>query len=626
MRINAYFTNLIHNTFYKYSCITKCCKHSEETSIDREDKNINQRYVALLDKEYSTLISNKSRDKEKFTNRTVDELELLLENGFKNTNINSFQNKQRHSKFGISDGTMYMKNFFIPFSEAIYKIMKKTTISFNDKKTIIMHAIRRIQNSEYVFTEDQIHFASEVLVAALNYMQLNLYTNLSIHTNNLSNKTEDRLDIHNLFIDGNILYKDFNSYNLNLNNKGPFVFDYNYRSIERCVRAFSYMLHNRINKQNTRVTFRELQDVNSILGGKKISKNKTQFIKVSNEFKTQILYMLTIGYISYLVYDDGHWVQYNKQQLESLISNSLQDDICLDEFDSITESYRISKLHLDANNIAAAKKYLENLDIMCNTGNLHKSLSGIDKTCMLKHNFYLTSDALYINTSYIYDKPKIDVVKSLLASYYKVLDTTSSKINIIKIAVWLCCTLESIHPFDDANNKTLFYTLLPILLYENNMWLTRALYNSWQQLSLFSSEDKYKYILQLCTNLPQIDADFTWDANISLNEKFRISCAIGDVNALNDILKKNPHMIGISVIVSPNKPHINPVEFALLYGQKDVVQLLLSYEAWQPTKNNLIKMHQIYKNKDLCYYNQETNDFLESYIQQLADENTTTQF
>jgi ankyrin repeat protein len=152
------------------------------------------------------------------------------------------------------------------------------------------------------------------------------------------------------------------------------------------------------------------------------------------------------------------------------------------------------------------------------------------------------------------------------------------------------------------------------------MWLTRALYNSWQQLSLFGSEDKYKYILQLCTTLPQIDADFTWDANISLNERFRISCAIGDTKALSEILKKNPHMIGASIFVSPNKLQINSLEFALLYGQKDVVQLLLSYESWKPTKNNLIKMHQIYKNKDICYYNQETDDFLEAYIQQMTDE------
>jgi hypothetical protein len=614
MRVNTDFSNFIHNIFYKCSYIAKCCKSSEDTLVSKKDKNINQRYITLLDKEYSTLIYNKSRDKTKFINRAINEWELLLYKGFQNTDLESFQNKQRHSRFGTSDGAIYFENFFMPLSKSIYDFIKTTTISFEDKIDIIRYAIRRMYDSECCFTEEQINFISEIFIVILDYTYLNSYINNSIK---LDHNTDHYLDIHNLFINGSSLYKDLNSYKLNLNNKGPFVFDYNYRSIERCTRAFCYMLHNRVSRKNTRVTLKELQDTNAILGGKKLPNSKTQFIKLNHKFNIQIINMLNIGYISCLVYNGKNWVRYNKQQLENLISIVLQSDIYLDEFDTVTESYRLSKNHFDSNNFNVSKKYLEDLDIMCNTKNLHQVLSGIDKTCLLKHNFYITANDVYLNVSYIYDIPKLDIVEKLLDSYYKILENNNQKKDIIRLATWICCSLETIQPFHNANSRTLFYILLPILLYENNIWLTRTLYNNWENISLLSSPEKYNQILQLCTNLPQIDLDFTWDYHISLNEKFRISCAIGDVNGLRKIFEQKPHMLGAEIFISPSKPQINAVEFALLYGQKEVAKFLLGYDHWKLNKQYLINMHNIYKNKDTCYYNKETDDFLEEYISSL---------
>ena len=200
MKITTLFNNFTHDFFYKYSCFSRCYKSSEESLIPEENKNINQRYITLLDKEYYPFIHNKTRDKTRFLKRIIDEWELLLENVFKNTDIEIFQHKQRHSKFGILDEDIYLKNFFIPLSESTYNLIKATTIPLKEKVDIIYYAINNLRDSEYMFTEGQLNFAYEVFTLILDYTYLNSYIRNSIQLTSVLAHTDNYLSIHNLFI------------------------------------------------------------------------------------------------------------------------------------------------------------------------------------------------------------------------------------------------------------------------------------------------------------------------------------------------------------------------------------------------------------------------------------------
>jgi hypothetical protein len=152
--------------------------------------------------------------------------------------------------------------------------------------------------------------------------------------------------------------------------------------------------------------------------------------------------------------------------------------------------------------------------------------------------------ALNLKIQYIYSKTRKDVCQQLLDIYYKKIkefpEDTRKKISL---AIGLCVMLQRMHIFTDANGRTIFFVLLPILLYQMHIWLTRMFKDPWLFIDLASPEEITEKILPLCIPTPVFKNKIAFYDNIKLEELIRIGASLGNLKLIKSILLLDSYIL-----------------------------------------------------------------------------------
>jgi hypothetical protein len=530
--------------------------------------------------------------------------------------------------------------FFKINSIKIQKLFVDSSLTIAEKFEVLDKIYQLLQNSN--FSETQLFYAKNFILSAYNCLQIcrdiNLKVNFSEHCkmvnsanlyNFLFNKelSVEKKQIYSL------IYKQLLEYPISLDlifieeesrfiyqtkypdkiiDLGAHAFDNEWLYMERCYRAFIYLLNKQI-REISNINFTNLREVNAILGGYTTSATKSVVYgcDIPRNYGNQFIHLIKQGIICDMNFQYSTATINSSQkifELENFIYCSLGVIIKLEEI--VVKGNKYFKIKSPA--------CKDNSFTIKTNEQLLKDLQGQTKDKAFIFDIVKIDDYNFnLKIRYCYYKPKEDTCQQLLNIYYKKIKKLSTIEQKVSLAVSTCALLQRIHPFLDANGRTLFFILLPILLYQLGIWPIKMLCNPWILLDLSPAKDLARLILDICIPAPKFHSTIdTWNKYMTISENIRINCALGNITIIRDLLEENPNLILNPIINDPLHIKFNILDFSIIHKQQKMFIFLFN----QYPKNQLTFSLLIYLlNRSVEYNQTEIFEYLLDYMKQTHD-------
>jgi hypothetical protein len=531
--------------------------------------------------------------------------------------------------------------FFKINSTNIQKLFVDSLLTLAEKFEVLDKTYQLLEQSN--FSEAQLFYAKHFILSAYNCLQIcrdinlnaishetfqiasfdNIYNFLSKKPLTIEKKQiysfisqqllEYPISLDLMFIEEESRFTTTRKHPDKIVDLGAHAFDNEWLYMERCYRAFIYLLNKQI-KEISNINFTDLREVNAILGGytSSINKNSVYCCDIPRNYGHQFINLVRQGIIcdTNFQYSAINLDSYQRIfELEFFIYRSLGVVIKLEEIVFQGNKYFKIKSSTGQDNSLTAKKkeqLLKDLHGQTNNKAFIFNIGQIDD-----YNFYL-------QIQYCYYKQRDDTCQQLLGIYYKEIKNFSTIEQKVSLAVSLCSLLQRIHPFLDANGRTLFFILFPVLLYQMGIWPIKMLRNPWVLLELTPAKNLAHQILDVCIPAPKFQSTITaWNKYITVTEKMRINCALGNIAIIKDLLEEDPNIILNPIINDPLHITFNILEFSIIHKQQQMFIFLFNrYPKSQLTFSMLlylldrsIEYHQIEIFEYLLNYMKKTHDF-----------------
>jgi hypothetical protein len=533
--------------------------------------------------------------------QTAEDLLQQISYTFKAANLTNYDTSSKGTLPRIISSTKIC--FFKRISMHLQYLIVNTKLNDSQKITTLEQLIIKINHSQLLATQKLI--ASDLINSVITCLKLSIDVNASalwqdaasIDITNSTcfyskngfpkvNKNNPMLakqlmlypiSIDLLCIEAEKRFKSsFWSHNDNITDLGMHVLDNEWLYMEKCYRGFLYLLKLQQQTNNAKISFTDLRNVNAILGGYSAYPTTHYSCKVASDMGYEFLQLIKQGLIannnSFKDSYEGISVIERMQELELFFEAKLNIKIKLKPVifnDQIYFAVNTPTKTSAQSSLNQQEQQL--LDDLHGKTNNKAFLFVINKESQCTDVHPIVIDIYYY---YSQDKPL--VCQQLLDIYYKkITDFPENTIKKINLAVSLCSIMQRIHPFCDANGRTLFFILLPILLYQMNIWLTRMIPNPWLLLEFANPEIITEMILPLCVAAPKFTTQVDWHKYMSLTETMRISIALGDLTKINELITKQPSLLSQKITISPMIDTIGLLEHCINHDQLTVLQLLL---------------------------------------------------
>jgi hypothetical protein len=392
--------------------------------------------------------------------------------------------------------------------------------------------------------------------------------------------SKDIIAINLLFVDLEKRFIFNNDIN-NITDYGTYIFENEWKYLERCYRSFMYLLNVLVADKHRKIIFTDLCEANAISGGFQGISSSIYNLPIKKEYANNLLSLLKKGRIV-----AKHW-SYSSDGLSNEeksveIVNSINKSLGLESGLEVVESIG-TNFYFKVNNTKHTlfhRGYLSNDEnelINILEGNTSQAF---EFTIVQAEENKDSSVVLQLLISYKHHTSKKHACEALLRIYYKEYQLFANSENILQKvtrAIKLCSLLQRIHPFSDANGRIMFFILLPVLLYQMDMWLLRTVYEPWVKLDFYSAEQLAKEIIKLCVPAPVIKREFNWKKNLSYFEDFRVSCALGDTKRVIGLLNQHPQLLKKPIFISPISSTVPLLKYLTMYNQYELIDYLLEH-------------------------------------------------
>ena len=479
--------------------------------------------------------------------------------------------------FSIDNKFKMLRNIIYLFQMSNFSILKKILLIGFINSVYNCIILNKNINTKFNWydNKDGLHIANKCFFSVL----LNLDSSYKVIS-------KDRIDINLLFID---LEKRF-VFNQDTNNTidyGSYIFENEWKYLERCYRSFMYLLNGLVTYKHREIMFTDLCEANAISGGFQTISNSIYNFPIKREYANNFVFLLKKGRIIVKYWNYSSDDLSNKEKILEIansINKALGVSVELEvvEFTDETFYFKIK----DTKHTLLHKEYLsdyENELINILEGNLSQAF----EFAIMQAEENKDSNVVFqLFISYKHHISKKAACQTLLRIYYKeykLFAQTDSTLQKVTRAIKLCSLLQRIHPFSDANGRTMFFILLPVLLYQMDMWLLRTVYEPWVKLDFYSVEQLAKEIIKLCIPSPEIKGEFNWKKKLSYFEDFRISCALGDKKRVVELLSKQPKLLKHPIFISPISPTIPLLKYLTRYNQSELIDYFLKHPDFNST-------------------------------------------
>jgi hypothetical protein len=521
---------------------------------------------------------------------------------FKKANLTNYDSYSKGTLPRIVSSTKIC--FFKRVSVHLQYLIIDTKLSDAQKITTLEQLIIKIDHSQLLSTQKLI--ARDLITSVIICLKLNIDINASaswqdaasiditnstcfyskngfpqVNKNNPMLARQLRLypiSIDLLCIEAEKRFKKSRLYhNNNIIDLGMLVLDNEWLYMERCYRGFLYLLNLQQQTNKAKISFANLRNVNAILGGYSAYPKTHYCCNIASDMGYEFLQLIKQGLITpsnnFKYSSNELSIAERQQELELFFHRKLNITVKLKQVIFNDQIYFV----VNSPVATSAKSSLSQQEQQL-LDDLHGKTDSKAFIFIInnREDKFADTHPIIMDIYYCYSQDRALVCQQLLDIYYKKItefpENTFKKINL---AVALCSLIQRIHPFCDANGRTLFFILLPILLYQMDIWLTRMITDPWLLLEFANPEIITEMILPLCVAAPKFSRQVDWHKYMSLTEIMRTSIALGDLTTIKQLITKQPSLLSQKIIVSPINNAVSLLEHCIKNDQLQILQLLL---------------------------------------------------
>ncbi|MET4696066.1 hypothetical protein [Endozoicomonas lisbonensis] len=162
--------------------------------------------------------------------------------------------------------------------------------------------------------------------------------------------------------------------------------------------------------------------------------------------------------------------------------------------------------------------------------------------------------------------------QEVLDRYYKTIATKTDALDIVEAATEACCELQRQHQYGDGNGRIQFFMVLPILLYQQKLWLKETLDDPWDLVDSVSPRAIAEQLLSRCEPRQVFSPPLDWQAGMPEAERVRLLCAMGETEALTEAISQRPELL--THTFRPANQTL--LTIAARHNQGDIVEHILS--------------------------------------------------
>jgi hypothetical protein len=462
---------------------------------------------------------------------------------------------------------------FIPF---IVDINFFTTIS-----PIISKLVKSIDENNFILNEVIDNIISTIVNCELSSSIVNMCSSLlnSVKSYEQQKKQLGRFwglddteynkylqNIYKLFIEGDKLYPSLDSFEKNINDLGPYIFENEASYLPCCLSAFSCTVEKLIIKNkplNSQIINEMMGIFSSSIKESGISSYRSIFSKDDTK---EFVSLLSQGKIAkYLLLDNCTAKSFcDMSFIESHINSSISDDtkVKLKQSEEDPDYYVIDTITETKN---GAIEVISSEDVLEKQPCIFEIEDSTRKLMMIISFDRKYNKAEYIN--YLVDRFNNEIAQEQTDLEYA--------ISVMKLGG----ALQRAHVYTDANGRGTFFNIVIVLLIKRGLFPTRQPFNLWKLIDAVSPERVARKYLEQCIKAPNIqhDDNYHWLDALPVSEQLRIACITGNQSIIKNILDVAPELLFKHVQNISTKEAEDPLTIMEKYGHHSLLRYTLSH-------------------------------------------------
>jgi hypothetical protein len=395
-------------------------------------------------------------------------------------------------------------------------------------------------------------------------------------------------NIYKLFIEGDRLYPSLDSFEKDINDLGPYIFENETSYLPCCLSSLSHTVE-QLSIKNKPLSSQLINEMMGIFGSyikeKGISSYRSIFSKDDTK---EFVSLLSQGKIAkyFLIYDCEAKASCDAYYIESHINNIISDDtkVTLKQSEEDPDYYIIDTITETKN---GATEVISSEDVLEKQPCIFEIEDSTRKLMMIISFDTKYNKAEYIN--YLVDRFNNEIAQEQTDLEYAV--------SVIKLGG----ALQRAHVYVDANGRGAFFNIVIVLLIKRGLFPTRQPFNLWGLIDAVSPEILAKKYLEQCIKAPNIqhDDNYHWLDALPVSEQLRIACITGNQSIIKKILNSAPELLFNHVQNIGTKKAKDPLTIMEKYGHHNLIQ----YTLLHPKFKQQAKMNPAF-NFVFRYYNQ----------------------
>jgi hypothetical protein len=371
-------------------------------------------------------------------------------------------------------------------------------------------------------------------------------------------------NIYKLFIEGDKLYPSLDSFEKDINDLGPYIFENETSYLSCCLSAISCTTEQLVIK-NKPLSTRLINEMMGIFGSyikeKGISSYRSIFSKDDTK---EFVSLLSQGKIArYLLLDNCTVKSFcGIAFIESHINSSISDNtkVKLKQSEEDPDYYVIDTITETKNGA---------IEVISSEDALEK------QPCVFEIEYFIKKLTMKISFDRKYNKA--EYINYLVTSFNNETAKEQTDLEYAISVIKLGGALQRAHVYTDANGRGTFFNIVIVLLIKRGLFPTRQPFNLWKLIDAVSPEILAKKYLEQCIKAPNIqhDDNYHWLDVLPASEKLRIACIIGNKSIIKKILNSAPELLFNHVQNIGTKKAKYPLTIMEKYGHHNLIQYTL---------------------------------------------------